>query len=182
MDFGMAKARNVDQIKVLFARITGLTFLLLFNYLFIFIFGLLSLTLKKRTETGAEAYAEWKGLKKFLNDFSNLKDYAPDSIVVWENYLVYATTFGIADKVIKYMEMNIDKIPKEEFSKSYFFARGFSNRTFDTTFARAIISSLIISSLNDIINSISTSVSASTGSGGGFSSGGGGGGSGGSAG
>ncbi|BAL80546.1 DUF2207 domain-containing protein [Caldisericum exile] len=150
----------------------GLLFLVLFWYIFIFVFALLSLALKKRTQLGAEKYAEWNGLKKFLSDFSNLKEYAPNSIVIWENYLVYATTFGIAEKVLKYIEMNIDKIPQDEFSRSYIFGKAV---TTSGTFNFASIN-VFTTSLNSAMQALSSTAPASTGSGGGFSGGGGGGG------
>lgn len=151
---------------------SGLLFLIMFIYIFAIVFGLLGLTLRKRTQLGAEAYAEWVGLKKFLQDFSNLKEYAPNSIVVWEDYLVYATTFGIAEKVLKYIEMNLDKIPKEELARSYIFSKAIAS---DGTINLASINTFTVS-LNTAMQAISSSAHTSTGSGGGFSGGGGGGG------
>ena len=41
------------------------------------------------------------GLKNFLNDFSNIKDRMAIEIIHWEEYLMYAQMFGIAEKVAK---------------------------------------------------------------------------------
>lgn len=41
------------------------------------------------------------GLKKFLNEFSNIKDRESIEIVHWEEYLMFAQIFGIAEKVAK---------------------------------------------------------------------------------
>lgn len=41
------------------------------------------------------------GLKKFLNDFSNIKDRESIEVKLWEEYLIYAQIFGIAKKVAK---------------------------------------------------------------------------------
>ncbi len=41
------------------------------------------------------------GLKNFLNDFSNIKDRNAIEIIHWEEYLMYAQMFGIAEKVAK---------------------------------------------------------------------------------
>lgn len=41
------------------------------------------------------------GLKKFLNDFSNIKDRSAIEVNLWEEYLMCAMIFGIAKKVIK---------------------------------------------------------------------------------
>jgi uncharacterized membrane protein len=130
--------------------------------------SILSPPLEKRTQRGADAYAEWMGLKKFLEDFSNLKEYPPTSIAIWEDYLVYATTFGIAEKVLQYMQMNLDKIPNEEIRSSCIFS-GLATTTgrLDTTFFNAFATSL---------HTAFTTTSASLGGGGGFAGGGGGGG------
>ncbi len=47
------------------------------------------------------------GLKKFLNDFSNIKDREAIEVKMWDEYLMYAQIFGIAKKVA------------EEFKKLY---------------------------------------------------------------
>lgn len=41
------------------------------------------------------------GLKKFLNEFSNIKDRESIEVNLWEEYLMYAQIFGIAKKVAK---------------------------------------------------------------------------------
>ncbi len=44
---------------------------------------------------------EMKGLKDFLNDFSNIKDRSAIEVKLWDEYLMYAQIFGIAKKVAK---------------------------------------------------------------------------------
>jgi len=58
----------------------------------------------RRTQKGVEHYIKWTRLKRFLSDFSSLKTVPPESIVLWEKYLVYAIPLGVADKVEKAME------------------------------------------------------------------------------
>ena len=41
------------------------------------------------------------GLKKFLNEFSLIKDRKAIEVKLWEEYLMYAQIFGIAKKVAK---------------------------------------------------------------------------------
>ncbi len=41
------------------------------------------------------------GLKNFLNDFSNIKDRNAIEVIHWQEYLMYAQIFGIAEKVAK---------------------------------------------------------------------------------
>jgi uncharacterized membrane protein len=38
-------------------------------------------------------------LRKYIKDFSLIKEYPPESVKVWNKYLVYATALGIADEV-----------------------------------------------------------------------------------
>jgi len=64
----------------------------------------------KWSKIGREYYLKWKNFEKFLTDFSLLSEHPPESLIIWEDYLVYATALGIADKV----EKNLQKlIPKE---------------------------------------------------------------------
>ena len=62
------------------------------------------------TKTGAEYYQKWRNFGRYISDISASKDYPPESVAVWEHYLVYATALGIADKVEKVLK---SAIPKE---------------------------------------------------------------------
>jgi uncharacterized membrane protein YgcG len=53
---------------------------------------------------GLRRFEECAGLEKFLDDMGNFREKLPTQIVVWEQYLVYATIFGNAEKVAKDME------------------------------------------------------------------------------
>ncbi|MBR5504466.1 MAG: DUF2207 domain-containing protein, partial [Methanobrevibacter sp.] len=68
------------------------------------------------TPYGREFHLKWENFRKYLNTNSLLKDYPPESVVVWEEYLVYATALGVADKVYEYLEM-------EKIIDSYLFKR-----------------------------------------------------------
>lgn len=59
------------------------------------------------TECGKEYDAKWKNFKKYLNDFSLMKEYPPESVAVWNHYLVYATALGVADKVEEAMKIHL---------------------------------------------------------------------------
>lgn len=52
-------------------------------------------------KTMEESGLKVAGLKNFLNDFSNIKDRRAIEIIHWEEYLMYAQMFGIAEKVAK---------------------------------------------------------------------------------
>ena len=51
------------------------------------------------TKKGKEEYKKACGLKKYIKNYSLIKDKEMDSIVLWDEYLIYATAFGIPNKV-----------------------------------------------------------------------------------
>ncbi len=51
------------------------------------------------TKKGLLEKEEWKAFKRFLKDYTLIKEYKRESIVINKEFLVYATLFGIADKV-----------------------------------------------------------------------------------
>ncbi len=51
------------------------------------------------TSQGLEYTRKWQNFARFLSDFSLLSQKPPESIVLWEHYLIYATALGIADTV-----------------------------------------------------------------------------------
>ncbi|MFA0833167.1 DUF2207 domain-containing protein [Methanobacterium formicicum] len=57
------------------------------------------------TTYGEEYDAKWHNFAKYIQDFSLIKDQPPESIEIWDKYLVYASALGIATKVRKSMEM-----------------------------------------------------------------------------
>lgn len=67
------------------------------------------------TTYGEEYDAKWKNFKKYIKDFSLIKEYPPESIAIWNKYLVYATALGAADAVKKAMELYL---PKEQLQNS----------------------------------------------------------------
>ena len=53
------------------------------------------------TEAGKAKARETYGFKKFLSDFTNMKDKTSIEVNMWQEYMVYGALFGIADKVAK---------------------------------------------------------------------------------
>ena len=95
-----------------------------------------------------------------MEEFSLLNEKEVPALVVWEEYLVYATVFGIADKVIKQLKLVYPQIEEmNDFNTgSYIFLMSHTN--FNSSFSSAINSS------------ISSTMSSGSGGGGGFSGGG----------
>ena len=120
-----------------------------------------------RTEKGIEHKAMWLAFKKFLLDFSNMKDYDEKSLVLWEHYLVYATGLGIAEKVIKNLKI---KYPTE-FNEN--------NIDMNTVVLVMCLNTNTFKSFNSSFNSLASTAFSNPSSGsrssGGFSGGGGGG-------
>jgi len=135
--------------------------------------GIYCKKISKYTEKGAEERAKWKGLKKFMIDFSLLDEKEVPELVLWEKYLVYATAFGIADKVIKQLKTRFPELNDDSYVSSHY-----------TCMYMASHSNLYHSSFSKSVSSAesyharevaSSSYSSGSGGGGGFSSGGGGG-------
>jgi len=115
------------------------------------------------TQNGVNEIEAWKGLKKYMEHFSLLNEREVLEIEIWERFLVYATAFGIADKVIEQLKIaypNFEEITGTNYSMMYLMM----NTDFNNSFSSAISSSM------------SSAYSSGSGSGGGFSGGGGGGG------
>ncbi|PIT85544.1 hypothetical protein COU36_02695, partial [Candidatus Micrarchaeota archaeon CG10_big_fil_rev_8_21_14_0_10_59_7] len=60
-----------------------------------------------RTQEGAEQNARWLAFKRFVGDFTLLKEKPPESVVMWERYLVYATALGEGKTVEKAMAVDL---------------------------------------------------------------------------
>lgn len=61
------------------------------------------------------------GLKKYLNEYSLIKDRYPIEIALWDRYLVFASLFGIATKVAKeFKEELIKKGYDDDYIYSYY--------------------------------------------------------------
>jgi len=99
------------------------------------------------------------GLKKFLNEFSNIKERESIEVNLWEEYLMYAQIFGIAKKVAKEFKKLYPDVITDEYYNDIIFIHTISTNGVQAASAAR-----------------SRAESYSAG-GGGFSSGGGGGGS-----
>lgn len=134
------------------------------------IFLVYVLNIKKRTVDGNKEYVKWMAFKKFLNEFSNFEDYPMPSIVIWEKYLVYATVLGVADKVMKQLEVKLESLGNDDGGTFFYYNYGMHhynfyfyhtlNRTYSNVYQRSV-STIAAQSAG----------SASGGHGGGFSGG-----------
>lgn len=61
----------------------------------------------RKSAYGIEEYTKWMAFKHFLMDFSHFEDYDMMSVIIWEEYLVYASVLGIADLVEKQIRIKL---------------------------------------------------------------------------
>lgn len=68
------------------------------------------------TQYGANEQAKWYGLYNFLDSNTLINQKEIPDLILWEKYLIYATAFGISEKVInalkiRAVELNINSSP-----------------------------------------------------------------------
>ena len=82
-DRGFIEPESLRRRNV-FLAVTVPLALLTLNIVLIVLAAVLIPTLKRRTMAWAREYEMWKGLKRFLNDFSEFKDLPPEAYKIWE--------------------------------------------------------------------------------------------------
>ncbi len=112
------------------------------------------------TKEGLNECEKWKGLKKYMEEFSLLNEKEIPEIAIWEEFLVYATAFGIADKVLKQLKIVYPDIDNNINISTYPYMYLMIHTDFSNSFSNAISSSM------------SSAYSSTSGGGGGFSGGG----------
>ena len=112
------------------------------------------------TIEGLNECEKWKGLKKYMEEFSLLNEKEVPQIAIWEEFLVYATAFGIADKVLKQLKIVYPDIENTVNFSTYPYMYLMIHTDFSSSFSNAISSSM------------SSAYSSASGGGGGFSGGG----------
>lgn len=175
---------NNTKIKLYFGLYSLLGFLIMFLFFKIQTFNILTIitlvitivfliyiiTFNKRTPRGALDYAKWKAFKKFLNDFGRFDEKELPEITLWERYLVYASIFGIADKVCKTMKIKFNEMnyTNSDFTFDYLLWSNLNNSVTTS------VHSSVTTAQSKVSEAIARSTSSSGGGfGGGFSSGGG---------
>ena len=64
------------------------------------LFAIGAKALGNRTPAGVEAAAKADGLKKYIEDFSQLAEAPVGHLILWERYLVYAVALGVSGELI----------------------------------------------------------------------------------
>ena len=112
------------------------------------------------TQEGIDEIEKWKGLKKYMQEFSLLDKREVPEIAIWEHFLVYATAFGIADKVLEQLKIVYPDIENTININTYPYMYLMIHTDFSRSFSNAISTSM------------SSAYSSASGGGGGFSGGG----------
>lgn len=112
------------------------------------------------TQKGIDEKEMWKGLKKYMEDFSMLDKREVPEIAIWEHFLVFATAFGIANKVLKQLKIVYPNLENNLDINTYTYMYLMMNTNFSSSFSNAISTSM------------SSAYSSASGGGGGFSGGG----------
>ena len=113
------------------------------------------------SQKGVDEKEQWEAFKKYMEEFSLLKEKDVPELILWEKYLVFATAFGISEKVLKQLKVIYPEITDN------------NSAIYNHSYIHIMNSVNIGDCIN---NSVYSAVGSSgSGAGGGFSGGGGGG-------
>lgn len=139
-----------------------------------FLFGFIG-TFSKLTDRGQKMAGEVQGLARYLLDFSDFKDRDVLDVVLWGEYMTYATAFGIAPKVVEQLkqaqidyDMNNSRHNRSRYDNGYHAAwYGSSSLVYWSTCNNGMGFSEwdLGSSINDAISDVQSTISSITNSG-----------------
>ena len=116
----------------------------------------------KRTKEGALEAARWSAFRRYLADFSRLDEAPSISLALWDRFLIYAITFGVAEEVLEQARLHAPPDLEQRSSIYWFGHYGYTGGHTENAFAG------LESALTGAF-----SPPSSSGGGGGFSGGGG---------
>lgn len=128
--------------------------------------------LSRWTEEAALEYRRWMAFRRFLSDFSLLKEAPAQILPLWDRYLVYAIVLGVAEKLLQNLKRYVQETQIAFQGPSWYYP-------VHGTMAGLAHFDALSRSIENMAN-LGKALSTATTSGGGFSGGGGGGGGGGS--
>ncbi|HOQ68051.1 MAG TPA: DUF2207 domain-containing protein, partial [Candidatus Atribacteria bacterium] len=119
----------------------------------------------------------WQAFRRFISDFSLMREASPLLLRIWDRYLVYAVVLGVAEELLRNLKLYAAERGETLVVPAWYHPRG-------GTFTLASLDGLAqlhnFSNRMENLTHLRQAVSTSTSRGGGFSRGGGGGGGGGS--
>ena len=143
----------------------------IFSGLLIFIIGF---TLQRRSQQGEEDYVRWMAFKNFLLHFSEMKKHELPALIIWEHYMVYAITLGVAKEVMKQLQIVFPNLQEGNRTFGYgwyYYGAGVGSYASFNSLSHSFDS--LTTNLNSSINTALSHTSSGSGTGGGFSGGGG---------
>lgn len=135
-----------------------------------------SLFLRRRSQNGSTQFAQWKAFRRFLLHFSELQRYDVGSLKLWEHYLVYAVSLGVAKEVIRQLRVVFPNLEQDGYRFGYgWYYYGAFGALGSFEESLSALTSSIESNLQRAVSTAASKASSGAGHGGGFSGGGGGG-------
>lgn len=119
----------------------------------------------RRTRQGALEAERWIAFRSYLKDFSRLEEAPPISLALWDQFLVYGISLGVAEQVLEQARL-LAPVELEQTSSLYWYGNnGYAGGPTQNAFV----------GLESALSGAFTPPSSGSGGGGGFSGGGGGG-------
>lgn len=160
----------------LHGNIAGLIVLLIVSFILL----MYSLLIRRRSRYGVEQFKMWKAFRKFLQHFSRLDKAELPAVTLWEHYLVYAITLGVAKEVISQLKLVFRDEDFKNSNLTYLYFGHYGNHGYFDAIDH--VTSTMVKTTESVYTQSVSKMSSRSGGGGGFSGGGGGGGGGGGAG
>ena len=85
----------------------------------------------RRRRPAVQASAEqWEGLRNYLNEFPRLADKPADTLPLWESYLVFGISFGIAERVLEAAKIDFPAVSQSSVYVPALYVHSFSTSSF----------------------------------------------------
>ncbi|MCD6279413.1 DUF2207 domain-containing protein [Candidatus Micrarchaeota archaeon] len=110
----------MNELTAIFLDVLMTAFGIVFFLIFILLFVGMSkkMMFSRWTKEGRLLNLKFTNYKKYLSDFSLLRDHPPQTVKLWDYYMTYAVAFGVAKETIKAMKTIV---PKKEIASSKFY-------------------------------------------------------------
>jgi uncharacterized membrane protein len=107
----------VDQFPAIRNAFGLSVFVGIYVFLMLIFTSISEKSLGKWTPQGRLFQQRWENFRKYLTDFSALKEHPPGSIEIWDYYMVYAIALGVAEKALENMSLTV---PSDQHHNSHF--------------------------------------------------------------
>lgn len=117
----LAPILMVSFIAAMYLFVNGSSFALALTGIMVFSLATMFTMPKYRklNKDGEKEYATLEGLERFMLHFSNLKEYEIPQLILWEEYMVYATMMGIAEEVLEELKVAYPELLNPSYYSGY---------------------------------------------------------------